>query len=488
MVGHIDEDELRTKLQREFKDKEGKIEQKDISKLFNIITEINRKRRIFTGISSPLDNLAYNMLYKQIYSRIRFERYTEDYIVSKMNDCIKHVDLIIDIIMNVAKELESDDQKQAFYDLMGNNHMVMAQVYKFKWNFFIPSINILCRKAGIQKLNDKITSEDAMVKLCELTSSGECSRLQNALNILMKYGDNLTIPDKNGIEQSNADKLGLTEDDIYSLQLITRTYRWNNIDLNKFLNDSIYNSIYIEDNEHSLNYSISNLYNTVFDMSKSNGISNIESYKKKNIDKIKECLNELMSKERMGINNEIRESKVYNHIKTHKHFNIEDFKNNVIQKYLKSIESGILSIIGPYGYTKKIVSGEPKNTNRIQNNGIDSKVVKSLPETLSTLAQRINEPNNQLVEANKLGNEDNKNPTETISTSTKPIHTFSTTSNRSNEKSSSQHKESPTSFWNTKNISIIAILMIISIIILSIILLYSNEAKKIVNNLNTSLF
>ncbi|OAG32121.1 hypothetical protein NEIG_01852 [Nematocida sp. ERTm5] len=315
MVGHIDENELRTKLQREFKDKEGKIEQKDISKLLNIITEINRKRRIFTGISSPLDNLAYNMLYKQIYSRIRFERYTEDYIVSKMNDCIKHVDLIIDIIMNVAKELESDDQKQAFYNLMGNNHIIIAEVYKFKWNFFIPSINILCRKAGIQKLNDKITSEYAMVKLCELTDSGECSRLQRVFDILMKHGDDLTITDKNGIEQSNADKLGLTEDDIYSLQLITRTYRWNNIDFNKFLNDSIYNSIYIEDNEHSLNYSISNLYNTVFDMSESNGISNIESYKKKNIDKIKEYLNELMSKERMGIDNEIRESKVYNHIK-----------------------------------------------------------------------------------------------------------------------------------------------------------------------------
>ncbi|KAI5159215.1 hypothetical protein NEPAR05_2436 [Nematocida parisii] len=315
MVGHIDENELRIKLQRESKDKQGKVEPKDISKLFNIITEINRERRIFTDLPEPLSILAYNMLYKQMYNRIKFKQYTDDYIVSKMNDCIKHIDLIIDIIMNVAEELESDDQKHAFYRLVGNNHMIMAQVYKFKWDFFILSINILCKKAGIQKLNGKITSEDAMVKLCGLTDSGECSRLQRVLDILIKHGDNLTITDENGIEQSNISNLGLTKDDIYSLYLLARTYRWNNVDFNKFLNDSIYNSIYAEDNEHSLNYSISGLYKTVFDMSESNGISNIESYKNENIDKIKEYLNELMSKERMGIDNEIRESKVYNHIK-----------------------------------------------------------------------------------------------------------------------------------------------------------------------------
>ncbi|EIJ89457.1 uncharacterized protein NEPG_01015 [Nematocida parisii ERTm1] len=130
----------------------------------------------------------------------------------------------------------------------------------------------------------------------------------------MKHGDNPTITDKNGIEYSNISRLGFIYDDIYSLYLLTRAYKWSNADFVYFIKDSIYNSIYVEDNEHSLNRYIHDLYNTVYMMSICHHyISDIKLYKNENIEKIKKYLNELMSEERQifNINNEIKKSKLY---------------------------------------------------------------------------------------------------------------------------------------------------------------------------------
>ncbi|EIJ89018.1 hypothetical protein NEPAR06_0398 [Nematocida parisii] len=230
---------------------------------------------------------------------------------------------------------------------MENNHGIMADSYKIRRTFFDSSIKILCNSIKISELDDKMTSGNAMIKLCELTESGECSKLQKALDILMKYGDNLIITDMNGTKHSNADNLGITNDDIKLLHLLTRTYVWNNTNFSEFFKNSIYGSIYIKtkNNEKSLFYSICNLYGAVFDMHTTISIEDTESYKTYNINKIKKHLNQLQNKKIIDIHNNILESDIFNNI-IKNGLTIDKFKNGVIQKYLEAAEYNISIING----------------------------------------------------------------------------------------------------------------------------------------------
>ncbi|KAI5168770.1 hypothetical protein NEIRO03_2623 [Nematocida sp. AWRm78] len=325
----------------------------EMDRLFNVIAEINKERRIFTDLPEPLGNLAYNALYIQVFQRLNDDYYeyidydyTTDILISKIIDSTKHIDMFMDIIIKSAEELDSEDKKQAFYKLMGNNHIIMAEVYKLRRDFFNSSINILCEKEGIPKLDDKMTSEESMIKLCELTKSKECSRLQKALDILIKYGDNLTITDENGKNQSNATKLGISKDDIYSLQLLKNGTYWDNLDLNLFLEESVYNSFFIIDrNENSWKFPIYNLYNRIFKICLDiniiylGSIKDTKPYITQNINEIKKYLSGLKNKESMRVLNEIGESTIFNVIKDHKEFKTDEFTNNVLQNYLNSIES-----------------------------------------------------------------------------------------------------------------------------------------------------
>ncbi|OAG31265.1 hypothetical protein NEIG_02659 [Nematocida sp. ERTm5] len=65
----------------------------------------------------------------------------------------------------------------------------------------------------------------------------------------MKHGDNLTTVNKNGLKQSNASKLGISKDDIKSLQLLAKTDRWSSIEFSDFLVESIYTSIHTKEKE-----------------------------------------------------------------------------------------------------------------------------------------------------------------------------------------------------------------------------------------------
>ncbi|KAI5167656.1 hypothetical protein NEIRO03_2206 [Nematocida sp. AWRm78] len=452
MVSYIDRNILRTELQKEVNDKQDAV-YKYID-IFNIIAEINKKRKIFTEIPEPLANLAYNILYKKVDfwdSSYTILDYDEENIRSKLEEFTEHIDMIVDIIMKAAEELDSEDKKDAFYRLMGNNHAFVADAYVIREEeeFFNSSINILCEKAGIQELDKQITQKDIMVKLCELTESKECSRLQRVLDIIMKHGDNLTIKDENGIKQSNADNLGITKDDIYSLQLLTKTGRWDIWNFINFLT-IIYNSIYVKDNksffslkqsvgidnDNCLIFPIYGLYNTVNYMSIDDNdeidIPNKELYKKQNTNKIKKYLKQILNKKRIDISNtieeEIKKSRMYNDIKDHKDFNITDFKNNVVVGYLKAIESNISIILGTNCFTEsikmqinnetpsdqqvetgntanitestntsnateEIIGNNSIGNDRIQNNGIDSKVEISSLKTPTTSSTVINNSN-----------------------------------------------------------------------------------------------
>ncbi|OAG32774.1 hypothetical protein NEIG_02261, partial [Nematocida sp. ERTm5] len=131
-------------------------------------------------IPDRLINLANNIYYIQLH-----QRGMRAYVNKNKNDdnsiknkSLRHARMIIDIIMKVAEELDSEDKREAFYMLMENNHIIIAGEYAVERDLFNPAINILCKKERLPELDAKMTSNDAMFKLCELTESKECSRLQ----------------------------------------------------------------------------------------------------------------------------------------------------------------------------------------------------------------------------------------------------------------------------------------------------------------------
>ncbi|KAI5127420.1 hypothetical protein NEPAR04_0899 [Nematocida parisii] len=358
MEGYIDEEILKAELQKEFSEKEGELEKGDIYKIYKILMDINRTTPIFKDLPEPLTNLAYNIFYKQIYNRNIECDYNEDTAISAIKDSIAQIYAIIDVIKEGAEALESEDQKKAFYKLMENNHMIMAAVYRNRKNFYDSSINILREKAGISELDEEITSKDAIIKLCELTESKKCSRLQRVLNILMKHDDNLTITDENGIEQSNICDLRLTNDDIYSLQLLART---KDSDFFNFthciIHNLIYESIYVQDNDKDLHNSIWELYYTIYKMFiMRNGFS---LDKDNNKDTIKTCLDQLKNMKNIVVGRTehgiSRLNRYITETLNHTDFNIDKFRTNLLKGYLKSIKSDVYDIVGlPIeGTTKK---------------------------------------------------------------------------------------------------------------------------------------
>ncbi|KAI5185025.1 hypothetical protein NEIRO03_1907 [Nematocida sp. AWRm78] len=356
MASNIDVDALRKKVKNEFNNKQGKMEKEDKIKLYDIVTEITKKERIFRKLPNPLENLVYNILYIQIYNRIISKDidYNEDSITTRIIESINQTDTIIDIIKETAEELSTRNKKDAFYGLMENNHIIMASIYISRKKFYDSSINILCKSINIPELDDKMTPEDAIIKLCDLTQSKKYSRLQRVLDILIKHGNNLIITDKNGVKHSNASRLGLNNDDIKSLQLLTRIDEHiNSDDFSKFLEDSIYNSIcdkIKQDGRYYSVYSIYKLYSIVYDISKHE--DEIDTpYKADIIDDLKEYLNDLNNNERVcSINDIINKSDIFNNI-IKNGLTTNEFKNNVIQKYLESIElniSIITSTVTPF--------------------------------------------------------------------------------------------------------------------------------------------
>ncbi|KAI5146433.1 hypothetical protein NEPAR05_2433 [Nematocida parisii] len=347
-MGEYIDEEIKIELQKEFSDKKGKIQDGDIEKIYKILMGINRKTPIFKDLPESLTNLAYNIFYTQIYSRNIECVYNEDTTISKINSSITQISEIIDMIKEEAETLDSKSKKQAFYKLIRDNHMIIAQVYRYRKNFYDSSINILCKKAGISELDEEITSKDAIVKILELTESGECSRLQRVLNILMKHDDNLTTTDKNGEEQSNICDLELTNDDIYSLHLFARTGDSGLLIFTlDIINDLIYNSICVKDNDKKLYSSIWRLYTTIYTMS--NMIKGFSLDKDKNKDTIKTCLNQLKNMENIVVGSTkygvIRLDSYISTLK-HKDFNVDKFRNNLVETYLKSIKSDVYGIVG----------------------------------------------------------------------------------------------------------------------------------------------
>ncbi|OAG32432.1 hypothetical protein NEIG_01355 [Nematocida sp. ERTm5] len=424
MVGYINEQVLRDKIEKELINNDKLVGNKD--DIFKIISDINKTTRIFTKLPEPMVNLAYNILYIKL---VEIGVLTNDFNlfiptgIHKIKNSIKSTDIIMNIIMRVGEEIQNNSKRREFYNLMGSNYIIMLYVYKIRSDFYNYSINILCEKAGIPKLNDKISQDEAISKLCKLTASKKCSRIVRVLYILMKYGDNLIITDKNGIEQSNASKLQISKNDIKSLQLLTRTYTQDSFSSSVILNNSLYKLFYIK-SINSINFKnnpVYNLYNEVFNMCINTDINETETDSHINI--IKEYLNQLQSTKNTDKMFIIEGSVLFEFIKKHNTFNTEYYRGYEFHNYLKSIIFEFKNIL----------------IDTIENIHIER------------IEEPIKIPSNELLPE------------------------------RNNEQK--PNKQIGIHFWSTKLFKIITVILIlIFIIILSIFMIYPTEANGIMNS------
>ncbi|OAG32958.1 hypothetical protein NEIG_01531 [Nematocida sp. ERTm5] len=224
MVGHIHEKDLIDKIENAFIDKEGEIGQDEIDKLFNILEEIDCKRKIFISATNYLVNITYNIFYIKLFDKFigtPISNYKKT-VMDVVNKSIESTRLIINNVLKTGEEMENNSHRKKFYSSIGNNWIIAIAAYKIRKNLFSSIIDTLAEKEGIPKLNEKMSEEEVRSKLDQLIESKKCSRLHRAANILMKNGDNITIRDQNEIVKPNSSELCISKDDIYSMQLFIR--------------------------------------------------------------------------------------------------------------------------------------------------------------------------------------------------------------------------------------------------------------------------
>ncbi|KAI5125939.1 hypothetical protein NEPAR04_0281 [Nematocida parisii] len=351
MLDSIDSSEIEKTIEKALSQIKEDTIKKEACILIYKLTDICKKARMFAEMPGPLKNLAYNALSIQLFQRTAcINKWNKSNIISIVNKSINHIKLVIRMIVDLAEELHDSDKKEAFYNLMGENHIVMANSYVLGSDSFNFIINKLCKEASIKQLNHNLSAEKALAILSKRNQIKMCSRLQRALNILMQYSSTSIASDKNEISDLNATKLKISNDDIYSLQLLKQTSNLDN--MSDFLGNSVYKSIYIKTKtSEEKKQTISDLYIVVYNMFIDISIAHPELYITKCSNTIKVHLNDLRNLEFIGIHKSIPSTLLLNSIKECKNNNFkfeESFANNLIQGYLESTKNYILVITKPF--------------------------------------------------------------------------------------------------------------------------------------------
>ncbi|EIJ89348.1 hypothetical protein NEPAR06_0503 [Nematocida parisii] len=215
--------ELKKQLQNEFSKLNGMhltIEENQF-KLVPIILNIYRRNSTFKRKYPSLNNIAYNTFIMVLkYQTILIKEVTTDSIISMLEKSLCTTEALMDSIENGAELIENDEQKMAYYNMMDKLHILTklpAQLFMsmhldacYAFYLYTPSISF-----------EKISRNEAMGKLCELTRSGEYSNFERLLEIFTENAGNFVKYDKNGMKRSNLANLNLSDEDIYLLYLLT---------------------------------------------------------------------------------------------------------------------------------------------------------------------------------------------------------------------------------------------------------------------------
>ncbi|EIJ89574.1 hypothetical protein NEQG_00344 [Nematocida parisii ERTm3] len=361
------EDKLRIKLQTELFSSTGKVIPglKDI--LIRILSDMNKQEPLFETKYAPLNNLAYNSLVLQILNSVNENSpYDENCIIAIVNKSIKNTKIIMNTIIDPNNHLSDYKKKHAYYDIMNNNHLVAAQVYKKRQNFFCHTINKLCALHNIYVLPDVILSSDALANLFEIVHSIDIPRIQRALEVILKHGDSLITINENGEEKSNIIELGLNNGDIYSLHLLTRV---DTNDIHWLINIA-YDSIFVESSSKHNNKYFSSLYYLLYfpiwQMCIKTETDHILSYIHKEVNNFQRSLDIFKGMKSLVIY-DARVQFNINSIWKSPNFTFDTFKNNLVLKHTSSIIDKISVIANRPISTKVIITSEENNYQKTRN-------------------------------------------------------------------------------------------------------------------------
>ncbi|KAI5126510.1 hypothetical protein NEPAR08_1124 [Nematocida parisii] len=271
----------------------------DKYKCNTITTEIIKLKEdgtIFNEIPSELLHLSYNMLY--ICAIANYSNSDKSKVSYKV---IKHTKTIIEIIIEAAEEIEN---KELFYRMISNNHIITMQSYMIK-------------HAGKKLVSDEGSKKSTM-KLMELTEDKKYSNLQRALDIISQ---DITIMSKE-------------DEDI--MKTFNSISKYNEI--NDFLINSVYDSIY-NDNNGIKSYDIFNIYWQMYTMCLSRYIDT-----EFEITLIRRYLNQLYTADKIAVQKSIKHSKVLKTVSTYG-VSTDTITNKVVNNYLNALKSNIDGVI-----------------------------------------------------------------------------------------------------------------------------------------------
>ncbi|OAG32471.1 hypothetical protein NEIG_01394 [Nematocida sp. ERTm5] len=190
-----------------------------------IYTALNMhaRRVLFKEEFPELNNLAYNafMVFLSQYIE-RIIEYNQDVVISSIDKAIEKTRMFVRGIYDAGKDIKNDVQREAYYNFMNTNHLFILDKNLLDWYIRNDIMDALSNNVYAQTLGP-IDAFDALNYLFKLTSSGKCSRLQRVLDIITEFGGMLAGQDGEESAGSNLYRLGLDNDDVYSLYVFVCT-------------------------------------------------------------------------------------------------------------------------------------------------------------------------------------------------------------------------------------------------------------------------
>ncbi|KAI5127238.1 hypothetical protein NEPAR06_0653 [Nematocida parisii] len=349
----INREKLTDELNEIIRSQDNKSIDECAEEVLEVILHHYKREFVFKEQYASIRRFGYNVFISELADKIKSLdiKCGSMYVLALVNTAIEDTELYMDSIQKAADmKIESASEKAAYYDMVNENHIITALAYSYRPNFLY---NIV-RTIDSKRIDANLINADysaILDSLFEIVPKFGCSRLQRALDILLQHGDDLSMLKQN--TEENMKKLGLSHDDIYSLQLYAKEQQFSRFNFIK----EIYNLMAIQDiNGHQYNFI--DILPSLWHLHSQTG-ENFLSNSNERINQLISELNILLTTEKLFIN-DYALNDIINTLESG-NFDINKFKSNIVKTYLESIK-GQLSRIRSLPIvldTSNIESSEP---------------------------------------------------------------------------------------------------------------------------------
>ncbi|EIJ87627.1 hypothetical protein NEPAR06_0838 [Nematocida parisii] len=181
------------------------------------------RRVLFKEEFLELNNLAYNafMVFLCEYIEKTIE-YNQDMVIPTIDKAIEKTRMFVGGIYATGQDIKNHVQRDAYYNFMNTNHLFILDKNLLDWYMRTDIMVALSNNVYAQTLGP-IDAFDALNYLFKPSSSGKCSRLQRVLDIITEFGGMLAGQDGEEGAELSLYRLGLDNDDVYSLYIFVCT-------------------------------------------------------------------------------------------------------------------------------------------------------------------------------------------------------------------------------------------------------------------------